>query len=371
MPAAFSISARRTYADLFLRLSGDSSVRDNSLYFYDLNTKVNYKFSEKDRLYLSGYFGRDVFTFRNSRRSFNADIPWGNATATLRWNHIFSRKLFANTTVVYNDYDFSFGAAQNDFALKLSSGIHDLNVKEDMDYYLSPQHKLKFGGLYTFHSFTPNILTGHQGNTDFTPNNDSKKYAAETGLYLQDDWEVSDKIKVNAGLRYSTFTQLGPYKIYQRDANGNKTDSTSFGRGQSVKGYGGLEPRLTIRYAFDDETSFKAAITRNLQYIHLVSNSGTTLPTDLWVPSTYRVQPQISWQYAAGIFKNFKDNMYETSLEVYYKNMQNQIEYKEGYTPSLKDPEEDFVFGRGWSYGAELFVNKTKTRMFRMTDFHL
>lgn len=363
--ASFIISARRTYIDLLIKpfIGKSNAFYGSGYYFYDVNMKVNYKFSEKDRLYLSGYFGRDVFDFRNSRRSFNARIPWGNSTATLRWNHVFNRKLFANTTLVYNDYAFSFGAAQNDFSIKLSSGIRDLTGKVDIDFYPAPRHKLRFGGLYTYHRFTPNILSGNQGSTVFEPNNESKKYALESGIYLQDDWELSEKIKVHMGLRYTGFTQVGPYKIFQRDADGNKFDSTVYGRGSAVKTYGGLESRFTIRYALNDQTSLKAAVTRNNQYIHLVSNAGSTLPTDLWVPSTYRVKPQQSWLYAAGIFKNFKDNTYETSLELYYKSMDNQIEYQEGYTPSLKDPEEAFTFGKGWSYGTELFVNKAKGKL--------
>jgi hypothetical protein len=363
--ASFIVSARRTYIDVLVKpfIPKNSQFYGSGYYFYDLNTKVNYKFSEKDRLYLSGYFGRDVFTFRNTRRSFSADIPWGNSTATLRWNHVFNRKLFANTTVVYNDYAFSFGASQNDFNIKLSSGIRDWNAKTDFDWYASPQHKLRFGGVYTYHTFTPNVFSGNQGDTEFKYDNNKKKYAAETGLYIQDDWEISSRIKIHAGLRYSTFTQLGPYTIYEQDAAGNNIDSTFYSRGKRVQRYDGLEPRFTLRYTIDDATSVKAGITRNMQYIHLVSNAGSTLPTDLWVPSTYRVQPQISWQYAVGLFKNFNNNMLETSLELYYKKMDNQIEYGEGYTPSLKDPESAFVFGKGWSYGSELFVNKTRGRL--------
>ncbi|TAL49641.1 MAG: TonB-dependent receptor, partial [Chitinophagaceae bacterium] len=363
--ASFIVSARRTYIDVlakpFIRKSSD--FYGSGYFFYDLNAKINYRFSEKDRLYLSGYFGRDVFDFNNEKRSFRSNIPWGNSTATLRWNHVFNKKLFANTTAVYNDYKFRFTAAQNDFELSLASGIRDANLKTDFDYYPLPQHKVKFGGLYTYHKFIPNILSGHQDSTVFTPNNESVKYANEFALYLQDDWELSDKIKLNYGLRWSRFTQTGPYTRFVRDVDGNKLDSTVYKSFETVKTYGGFEPRITLRYALNDETSIKAAVNRNYQYIHLVSNAGSTLPTDLWVPSTYIVQPQISWQYALGLFKNFVQNKYETSVELYYKKMQNQVEYKEGYTPSLNDPEEEFTFGKGWSYGAEFFINKTRGRL--------
>ncbi|HET9744865.1 MAG TPA: TonB-dependent receptor [Chitinophagaceae bacterium] len=363
--SSFIVSARRTYVDVLAKpfIKKTSDFYGSGYFFYDLNAKVNYKFSEKDRVYLSGYFGRDVFDFNNVKRSFRSNIPWGNSTATLRWNHVFNKRLFANTTAVYNNYKFKFEAAQNNFELSLASGIKDANLKADFDYYPSPQHKLKFGGLYTYHKFIPNIVSGRQDSIIFKPNNESVKYASEFALYVQDDWELSDKIKINYGIRWSGFTQIGPYTKYVRDVDGNKLDSTVYKSFEPVRTYGGFEPRITIRYALDDETSVKAAVSRNYQYIHLVSNAGSTLPTDLWVPSTYIVKPQLSWQYTAGLFKNFTDNKYETSVEVYYKKMQNQIEYAEGYTPSLEDPEDEFVFGNGWSYGAEFFVNKTRGKL--------
>ncbi|MBL7727128.1 MAG: TonB-dependent receptor, partial [Dinghuibacter sp.] len=363
--ASFIVSARRTYIDALVKpfVKEESSFYGSGYYFYDLNAKMNYRFSEKDRLYLSGYFGRDVFTFRNSKQSFRANIPWGNSTATLRWNHIFNRKLFSNTTLVYNDYNFEFGAQQNDFEITLASGIRDLNAKVDFDFYPAPAHKIKFGAQYTYHRFKPSVVSGKQGSTVFTPNNALIKYAAETGVYVQDDWEISEKLKMHAGIRFSNFTQLGPYKLFTDDANGNHTDSVVYAKGKKVVSYGGLEPRFTLRYALNDETSLKASVTRNLQYIHLVTNAGSTLPTDLWVPSTHRVQPQKSWLYALGFFKNFENNTYETSVELYYKDLRNQIEYREGYTPGLSDPELDFVYGKGWSYGSEFFVNKTKGKL--------
>ncbi len=364
--ASFIVSARRTYIDALTKpfIKKSSQFYGSGYYFYDLNTKINYRFSEKDRLYLSGYFGRDVFDFANGRQSLKVNIPWGNATGTLRWNHVFNRKLFGNTTAVYNDYNFTFNATQNNFQVKLASGIRDLSLKQDFDLYPYTGHKVKFGGIYTYHRFTPSVVSGQQDSVIFKPDNAQTKFAHEAALYFQDDWEISDKVKINAGIRYSMFQQIGAYKIYTTDANGNKLDSTVYKKGSPVKTYGGWEPRLTLRYALNDETSLKASVTRNLQYIHLVSNAGTTLPTDIWVPSTYRVKPQISCLYAAGLFKNFKDNMYETSVELYYKQMQNQIEYQEGYTPNtLEDTENFFAFGKGWSYGSEFFINKTRGRL--------
>jgi hypothetical protein len=362
--ASFMLSGRRTYIDVLAKplISKTSNAYGSGYYFYDLNAKVNYRFSPKDRLYLSSYFGRDVFKFRNNKRSFGADIPWGNSTATLRWNHVFGPKLFANTTLVYNDYHFSFSAMQNNFEVKLASGIKDGTAKIDFDYYPSATHKLKFGGLSTYHKFIPNVISGKQDSVVFSPANAEVKHAIESGLYIQDDWELTEKLKASYGLRWSSFTQIGPYRKFVRDENENKLDSTSYDRLEKVQNYNGLEPRMTLRYSIDAATSIKASVSRNLQYIHLVSNAGTTLPTDLWVPSTYQVQPQKSWQYAAGYFKNFKDNNYETSIEVYYKDMRHQIEFEEGYQPNVGDPEEKFVFGKGWSYGTELFINKVRGR---------
>jgi hypothetical protein len=361
--ASFIVSARRTYVDAISKpfISKSSQFYGSGYYFYDLNAKLNYKFSEKDRLYLSGYFGRDVFDFVNGRQSLDVNIPWGNATGTLRWNHVFNKKLFGNTTAVYNDYNFSFSAAQENFAVKLASGIRDVSLKQDFDFYPFSNHKIKFGALFTYHKFTPSVVTGRQDSVAFNPLNAQVKFAHEGAVYVQDDWEINEKWNIHAGLRMGGFQQIGPYKIYQTDVNGNRTDSTVFKSGNNVKTYNGLEPRLTVRYSLNESSSVKASVTRNLQYIHLVSNAGTTLPTDLWVPSTYKVKPQVSWLYAAGLFKNWKNNMFETSLELYFKDMRNQIEYREGYTPNtIADTEDDFVFGKGWSYGSELFVNKVK-----------
>ncbi|MHB1922680.1 MAG: TonB-dependent receptor [Chitinophagaceae bacterium] len=360
--SSFMISARRTYIDILAKpfVSKQSSFYGSGYYFYDLNAKVNYSFSEKDHLFLSGYFGRDVFNFRSSNQNFSADIPWGNSTATLRWNHIFNKKLFANAALIYNDYHFSFGAIQDNFNFRLSSGIRDENAKMDFDYFAGLSSHIKFGFDYIYHSFFPNTASGQSGNTSFSPQNAYQKHAQEIAEYFLDDVSVSKKFKMNLGMRYSFFQQIGPYTIYQRNAVGRVTDSTVYRSFQPVQTYSGWEPRLIFRYLISDRSSLKAAVTKNYQYIHLVSNSSSTLPTDLWVPSTYRVKPEKAWQYDLGYYHNFHQNTYETSLELYYKQMQNQVEFQQGYTPSLTDPENSFVFGKGWSYGAEIFLHKQR-----------
>ncbi len=357
---SFIISGRRTYIDALAR-PFSSKLKNSGYYFYDLNLKANYRLGKKDRVYLSGYMGVDKFKFQNTRGTFKADIPWGNKTATLRWNHQFTDKLFENTTLVYNDYNFASNFSQNNFAIKISSGITDYNAKTDFDYYSSNNHHFKAGIAYTHHEFIPNQVSGRIDTIVLDPNNAFIKYAHEAGVYILDDFEPTKWLKINAGLRYSWFQQVGPYTAYNLDANGNKTDSTKYGRNQPVKDYGGWEPRLNLRFALNDVSSLKTSVSKTYQYIHLVSNNGTTLPTDVWVPSTYNVKPQMAWQYSAGYFRNFLDNKVETSVEVYYKEMHNQVQYNEHYVPNtIDDPELSYVFGTGTAYGAEFFINKTQ-----------
>lgn len=358
---SFMLSGRRTYIDVLIKPFASGTLANSGYFFYDANLKANYKITDKDRVYLSGYFGRDQFRFGNESGTFNADIPWGNSTATLRWNHLFNNKLFLNTTAVYNDYQFSFGAKQGDVEFKLSSGVRDWNGKIDLDYYSTFNHKFKTGIAYTYHKFIPNQVSGTAGEVELEPNNALIKYAHEGGAYILDEFEPTKWLKINAGIRYSWFAQSGPYSVYETDLNGKRTDSTTYSKGETVKTYGGWEPRLNLRFELNSSSSIKASAAKAYQYIHLVSNNGSTLPTDLWVPSTLIVQPQQAWQYSIGYFKNFLDDALETSVEVYYKDMQNQVEYRQGYVPNtIQDPELDFVFGTGESYGVEFFINKTK-----------
>ena len=363
---SFMLAGRRTYIDVLAKPLAPA-LKNSGYYFYDLNLKANYKLGEKDRVYLSGYMGLDKFSYENPTGTFKAQIPWGNKTVTLRENHQFSDKLFLNTTLVYSTYDFASNLTQapqnnpnSSFGFKLASGIEDYNAKTDLDYYSSFNHHFKGGLTYTHHKFIPNQVSGNADSIKLDPNNALIKYVHEAGAYLLDEFDLNSKIKLNIGVRYTWFGQVGPYTAYTYDNNGKKTDSTAYTAGKLVKAYDGLEPRFNIRYTINDNSSIKGSAARTYQYLHLVSNNGTTLPTDVWVPSTAVVKPQVAWQYSTGYFRNFLDNKLETSVEVYYKTMSNQIQYKDGYTPNtVTDPEQSYVFGTGTAYGAEFFVNKT------------
>ncbi len=349
--SSFLISGRRTYAlDLAQPALKGGDFEGTNYYFYDLNAKLNFTLSDKDRLYFSGYFGRDVLLFAQPVRDFQFELPYGNRTATLRWNHLFSDKLFFNLSAIYNDYNLEFSGGQADFTFNLLSGVRDYNLKLDFDYYPNPKHVIKYGANYTYHKLTPNTASASNGETDFESAFEPK-YGQEVAFYIQDDWKVNEAFSVNAGLRYSFFNQLGPYT--------SKLNGQEFDDLEIVETYGGLEPRLSAKYSLSKASSLKGAVTLNNQYIHLASNSSSTLPTDLWVPSTEIVAPQRAVQYALGYFQNFKDNSYEASLEVYYKDLRDQIDYSDDQVPTISEEDEDqFVFGIGRAYGAEFFLRK-------------
>ncbi len=361
---SFIISARRTYIDLILKPIlphiGDGEFAGNEYYFYDINAKINYRISDRDRLYLSGYFGRDVFNFTDPGGNFKLNFPWGNSTATLRWNHLFSDKLFLNTMFIYNDFGFKASTSFQDITFGINSSVREATAKMDFDYSPFLGHLMKFGWQYNFHVFTPYQAGGNAGSVDFKTTNQAKKFAHETSVYFLDDFEATRWLKINIGLRGSLFNFMGPFsKINFRD--GRAIDTLSYKPGENIATYWGLEPRLALRFKVDKTSSIKVGVTMNKQYVHLISSSTTTLPIDLWVPSTKAVKPQIGVQVALGYFRNFKEDMIETSVEVYYKRLWNQIEYGESAVGNITvDVEDLFTYGNGYSTGAEFFIKKAK-----------
>ena len=361
--SSFLVSGRRTYIDVLAQpfIPTESAFNGSGYYFYDLNAKINYRFSDKDQLSLSGYFGRDVFTFNSNAADVLFNINWGNGTAAARWTHLFKDNLFMKTVLTHTRYDFNFGGEQGDFNINLFSSIRDYTFKNHFTWYPDIRHKVKFGVEYTFHNFTPNNATATQGATVFDLGEEQRFFAHEAAIFVQDEWDITDDLAINAGLRVSGFQHTGPFTRYIVNELGENMDTVSYGRGANIRTYGGLEPRISVRYKLNGKSSIKAAFTQNYQYVHLVSISPVSLPTDVWLPTTSIVEPQFGRQYNIGYFRNFAANKYEASVEVYYKTMDNLVEYKEGVTPDqgVGNNEDNLLtFGDGRSYGIEFFFKK-------------
>ena len=350
---SFIISARRTYADMFLVFMKDTTFRGTKLYFYDINAKANFKIGKRDRFFLSGYLGRDVFGFADMM-----GFDWGNKTATFRWNHLFGNKLFLNTSLIYSDYNYVIGFKPTGDLVEISSGILDYNLKEDLQYFINSKNTLNFGFNSIYHTFRPGEISSD--NEDFINSVIiDEKYAIESAAYISHKFDISNKIKLTYGLRYSNFSIIGIDTVYTYNDEDVITDTVAYGKNELVHNYGNFEPRVTLNFIINDKNSIKASYARNAQYVHLLSNSTSSSPTDLWLPSSKIIQPQIADQFALGYFRNFKDNMFETSVEIYYKDFQNQIDYQNGADILLNDKvESQLVFGEGRAYGVELFIKK-------------
>jgi len=351
--SSFIISARRTYADILSKPFLSESAQNNGYYFYDLTAKANYTLSDKDRFYLSGYFGNDIVNFSAPSGNFGIEIPWGNTTAAARWNHLFTDKLFLNTSVIFSDYSFEMGATQQSFEFKLSSKVEDWNTKLDFTYLPNQRNSIKFGAQYIYHNFMPASISGSSGDVDFSPETIFKQYSNEAALYFADDFEVTDALKINFGGRYTAFTHAGNITFRQMLENEFIQDEENQ--------YRNFEPRVSARYKLNPTSSFKTSFSKNYQYIHLASMGGMSMPTDLWLPSSEKLKPTEGNQYTLGYFKNLGNNMFETSIETYYKDMKNLIEYKEGSIPddNANGRQDDaLTLGNGNSYGVELFIKK-------------
>lgn len=356
---SFIISGRRTYADAFLKLSSDPDISNNSLYFYDLNMKANYKLSAKDHIYLSGYFGRDKLGFGSS-----FGIDWGNATGTLRWNHLYNSKLFSNTSLIYSNYDYNIkvGAGGSDF--KIFSQIKDLNFKQEFEYFANPNNSWRFGANVIHHTITPGEISSNNASTNVGGSSLQQRYSLESAIYANNSWKANDKLNINYGLRISNFTVFGKGDFYELDERKNIKSTTRYESGEVVKNYLNFEPRISMSYTMTPSSSLKLAFTRNTQNLHLMSNSTSTSPTDKWIPNSNIIKPEIANQASLGYFKNFKDNEFEFSIETYYKALENQIDYKDGADVLRNDAiETQLLFGKGRAYGVEFFLRKNKGKL--------
>ena len=340
---SFIISARRTYVDLFTKAYNKSQASDPTYnpipdyYFYDLNAKINYTIDSSNRLYLSGYFGRDVFGY--NRSPFNFSFDWGNATGTARWNHLFGPKLFLNSTATYTNYQYTIGSTADIFSFSVGSSIQDWALKEEFDYSPNVAHAIKFGGDFTYHTFGVGRFQLNSSDNSLNFHNNNTLFGADEAIYASDDWQVSELLKINYGGRLSAFNYKGSNSVNP-------------------------EPRVAARYKLGDVTSWKLSYTRMSQYVHLVSNSGASLPTDVWYPTTSIVKPQKADQIATGFTTLIFGDKITITDEVYYKWLYNQVDFKDGaqlfLNPNL---EQEFIFGKGWSYGNELLIQKSEGRL--------
>lgn len=352
--SSFIISGRRTYADLFLGLTEE--FNGSQLFFYDLNMKANYQINKNNRIYLSGYFGRDILGLSNV---FGTD--WGNSSGTLRWNSILGDKLFSNTSLIYSNYNYNINFENETTSISLKSKIQDWNFKQDFTWALNNSHSIRFGLNTIHHTITPAIISGTLSSS--FPK--KSRYSLENAIYINDDHKVTEKLSMSYGLRLSAFTVLGGdlFNIYE---NGVLKNSVQLALGSIGKTYINPEPRISANYSINQVSSFKAAYSRNSQNLHLLSNSNSGNPTDQWISSSYTVKPEISDQVSIGYSRNFDQNKFEINVESYYKNMQNQIDYRNGADISFdigRDIEADLLFGKGRAYGLELIAKKKEGKL--------
>ncbi len=347
---SFLVTARRTYADVFLKLSHDTTLKKSSLYFYDLNAKLNYKLGKKDRIYLSGYFGQDDLGLGGL-----FGLNYGNATGTLRWNHIFNDKLFSNTSLIYSDYDYNIGINTGGISANIQSIIRDWNLKEELEYFANPSNSIRFGFSSVYHTIEPGNITGSGITNSTQPDN----HSLENAVYITDSWKASSRLNVDYGIRVSAFSVIGGANLYDLNPDGAVRDTIHAGNGQIEQTYVIPEPRASASYTLNDVSSLKLGYARNAQYMHLISNSTTTNPTDKWVGSDNNIKPEIADQGTLGYFHRFKNDDYELSAETYFKYMQHQIDYRDGANVFDNTPlDSKLLYGDGRSYGLELYFKK-------------
>lgn len=355
---SFIVSGRRTYSDLFLPFATDSVARESKIYFYDLNAKLNWAIGENDRIFLSGYFGRDVNKFGNLFQ-----VDYGNATGTLRWNHVYNGRLFSNVTFIYSDFNYELGVPQGTLGFKWISNIVDYSFKNDYTWYLNPNNTIVFGFQTTHHTIKPGVSES-LGESIFTEVNYPYAYGIESGLFIGNDQLISDKLGLSYGIRYSLFQNIGKATLYQYDSDHEVIDTLHKSRGDIFNWYDGFEPRLSIRYKINEKNSVKASYNRTFQYMHLASNSTATFPLDMWFMSSSNVLPQYADQGAIGYFRNFKNNSIETSVEVYYKKMYNTIDFKDhAQLVPNEFLEGELRIGESYAYGLEVYAKKNTGKL--------
>lgn len=351
--SSFIVSGRRTYADLFLKLSNNETLKTTNIYFYDLNGKLNFQLGKKDRIFISAYSGEDLLNYKKE-----IGWTWGNTSATFRWNHIFNNKLFANLTTTYSKFNYrlnsSFQASKYDW----KANINEYNSKMDFTYYPFDKHTIKFGAFAILNKFEPGIVD--VTNSEIKANIElDKREALQTGIYLSDEAKISEKITVNAGMRISVQNLIGGTAYFYNQSNTEVIDTIQYSNNKLHTPQFAFEPRLSINYKLSTSSAIKASYSRMFQYLHLVSNNTASIPLDIYLPSNHNLKPQWADQFALGYFKSSKNNAYEFSAEMYYKQLNNQIDFKDNADLLLNNQiEKEILIGTGKAYGIEFQIKK-------------
>lgn len=356
--SSFMLSGRRTYADMFLKLSKDEDIKQSSLYFYDLNAKLNYEINDKNTIFASGYFGRDAMS--------HADLfkfDWGNRTGTMRWNHIFNQSLFSNTSAIYSDFTYNVNVQSSNADFVISSLIQNIHIKQDFDYYSKDNNKVKFGVHFLHRTVKPASLKAKE-NTGVNTLDIENRKGMEADAYVSYERKWNDRFSTLSGLRLSNFMAMGPGSFFEYDKDGEAVGSQYYNSSDIVKRYTYLEPRLSLRYLINDKSSIKASYNRITQNLHKLTNTTSSLPTDQYVISSQNIKPQIVDQVSAGYFRNIFGDRYEASVETYYKWMENQIDFRNGADLQANvHLEGELLFGIGRAYGVETLLEKKKGRL--------
>jgi outer membrane cobalamin receptor len=355
---SFIVTGRRTYADMFLKLSGNEDLKDTRLNFYDVTAKANYALGQRTRVYFSGYLGNDVM----GTKTFGFD--YGNRTGTLRLNHQFSDKLVSNTSLIYSRYAYQIKLSSATQSFKIDSKIQDWNLKEDFELYPTASQKVRLGANVIYHTITPGHIEA-DASSSINSTEDKTNYSLEPAVYASHEWSVTPRLDLTTGLRFSGFSLLGPGTYTRYDAAGKALEAQQYGSGDVVKTYLNLEPRFAASYQLTPSATLKAGYARNVQNLHLLSNSAASAPNDLYIPTSVNVKPELADQVSGGYFRSFgAERGFSVSAEVYYKWLQHQIDYRDGANLSpTTDVESSLLYGRGRAYGLELLARKDAGRL--------
>ncbi|MEM9857039.1 MAG: TonB-dependent receptor [Bacteroidota bacterium] len=364
--SSFIVSGRRSYVDLFLKAAGE----ENTVFFYDVNAKVNWKHNNNNRFFAALYLGRDVFDFDDT---FGFD--WGNATATFRWNHLFNDRLFSNTSLIASNFDYKLELDDESQGFQWTSNIQQITFKEDLNYFLSPTNEINFGYHLSYQRFSPGTIEPNSDKSLFTTVELQKEYALDHGLYIENQLKINNKLSILYGARLSFFQSVGPSDVYlYEDVTNNidieRTDTVAFDRLETIESYFNFEPRFSARYILNPVSSVKISYNRMVQNTHLISAGTVPIPFNTWAPSSLYLEPQLADQTAIGYFRNLDDNKYELSVEAYYKDINNVTDFADNADIFFnEDLPTEYRQGDSWSYGLELMLQKNEGRLTGFTSY--